>query len=806
MFNRILEISLYSSILGIFILMIRSLLKGKLSSKWQYYIWLVLLLKLSVPMTITSPLSLFKPIVKVENSVKDNIVSKNNSETEKIDVKSEEKNKEIQKVRNYNKLDSNLSGDKAISRDDSNIDYMYILRSSVPYIWAIILVVLSLIKLITYVDFKSQINNIVPTENEELKNVLSLCKKEAKVKTDIPILVQNIIDSPSIVGVFKPKILLPYNILEYDREEIKYILFHELIHYKKYDIAVNGLLAILSNIYWFNPLLIYCFKKIREDIEIKTDDIVLEKLGYSSRVDYGETLLKIAKNGKKQNSRLNLLTISKNKKGLKERLIYIMNSGKMSKNKKKIGIVTLILVVLLGGGFLTSGVVKSDKSDVKKAENKSVKKKDVEYFDIKELQGTESIKIEKEVQDFEKDFFTEDEIIKNITDKKIVNDIVEKIGKSEKLNKKYSKNEIPRDKVYKIIFTNGKEEKKIEFIRNSMYEIGYVIDGEDYYRVNYDLSLYIGDLYLYDKPKGDIDKKVEKLFDKYNLDISYKINKYSEKLPNNLLHKSGEFPTKLYWGYNNDLSKSKGYDFKKYLGKEISIELYRLENIIKEDEETIKEYEKRVDKIEKSNGSDNLLVRGSMRGVVLKYKGKIVGSYIDNQSETLSLEKKNHEEVTKKPWNKWVVDYIDHKDPQEQRLSKLSPKEIIEEHYKGVDTGNERLEYGTYSREKLYQYTYINSDFNILKNKSFENTLLGYKVLSAKLLEINNKRIEKKIVSKEKSSEFQKYDKVVYSVTLDIVQSKEGPSPINDGIGGWEYVSLTNESGDSGYRILDIGN
>lgn len=803
MFNIILEISLYSSILGAVILLIRGLFKGKISSKWQYYIWLVFILKLSVPITITSPLSLLRPIDKFENiNIKENKLQNISSGIENENIRKEENNKELQNTKNDTKISTNLPENKTFLKEDSSTDYMYILRTSIPYIWFIVLVLLFLVRLMIYVDFKSQINNIVPTENEKLKNMLSFCKKEIKLKKDIPILVQNIINSPAIIGVFKPKILLPQNILKYNDEEIKQILFHELIHYKKYDTLVNGILTILSNIYWFNPILIYCFKKIREDMEIKTDDIVLENLGYSIKANYGETLLKIAKNGKNQNSRVNLLTISKNKKGLKERLIYIMNSGRISKKKKILGIIILVLIIIVGGGMLTNKKVSNDKSS-----NQKLKKKDVEYFNIEKLNETESIVIEKEVQDFEREILPEDKIIKNINNKKIVKSIVEKIGKSEKLSNKYDKNEIPRDKVYTIKFIMGNKEKKVEFIRNSMYEIGYIIQGEECYRVGYELSLYIADLYIYDKQETDIDRKVEKLFDKYNLDISYRINRESEKLPNNLLHKSGEFPTKLYWGYNNDLSKSIGYDFKKYLGKEISIELYRLENIIKEDEETVEEYEKRVEDIKKSNGSEELFVRGSMRGVILKYKGEIVGSYIDNQSEDLSLEKKNHEEVTKKPWNKWVVDYIDYKDPQEQRLSKLSPKEIIEEHYKGVDTGNTRLEYGTISREKSYMSIHLNSDFNYLKNNSFEDANpLGYEVIPAKLLEINNKRIEKKVISKVIHKESQKYNKVVYSVTIDIVQGKNVITPLDDGIVTWGYVSLTNESGDSGYRILEIGN
>ena len=39
---------------------------------------------------------------------------------------------------------------------------------------------------------------------------------------------------------------------------------------------------------------------------------------------------------------------------------------------------------------------------------------------------------------------------------------------------------------------------------------------------------------------------------------------------------AGEYPTKIYWAYNNELSKSIGLDFSKFMGTEVWIKIYNL--------------------------------------------------------------------------------------------------------------------------------------------------------------------------------------------------------------------------------------
>ncbi|WP_211709911.1 M56 family metallopeptidase, partial [Neisseria gonorrhoeae] len=76
----------------------------------------------------------------------------------------------------------------------------------------------------------------------------------------------------------------------------KYILLHELQHFKNKDILVNYIMCFLQILYWFNPLVWYAFKEMRIDREIACDISVLKKLDKDSHIEYGQTLINFVDN------------------------------------------------------------------------------------------------------------------------------------------------------------------------------------------------------------------------------------------------------------------------------------------------------------------------------------------------------------------------------------------------------------------------------------------------------------------------------------------------------------------------------
>lgn len=99
------------------------------------------------------------------------------------------------------------------------------------------------------------------------------------------------IDSPFVMGVFRPKIYLPAALSEGEQH---YILLHERYHIRRLDHIVKALAFSALCIHWFNPLVWVSFVLSSRDMEMSCDEAVLKTLGADIRADYSASLLSLA--------------------------------------------------------------------------------------------------------------------------------------------------------------------------------------------------------------------------------------------------------------------------------------------------------------------------------------------------------------------------------------------------------------------------------------------------------------------------------------------------------------------------------
>ncbi len=104
--------------------------------------------------------------------------------------------------------------------------------------------------------------------------------KENKLKRKVQVLINDGLKYPITYGIIEPKIIIQSELME-DRDMLKYILTHEMIHIKKFDILFNYLRYILICMYWYNPLVWAMVVCLDKDIEILCDKLVIDKFGNS---------------------------------------------------------------------------------------------------------------------------------------------------------------------------------------------------------------------------------------------------------------------------------------------------------------------------------------------------------------------------------------------------------------------------------------------------------------------------------------------------------------------------------------------
>ena len=96
------------------------------------------------------------------------------------------------------------------------------------------------------------------------------------------------VDSPFVLGLFRPIIYLPYNVAD---EDLTYVIAHEKAHICRKDHWWKPIGFILLAIYWFNPLLWVAYVSLCRDIETACDERVICEMEKEDRRAYSVALL-----------------------------------------------------------------------------------------------------------------------------------------------------------------------------------------------------------------------------------------------------------------------------------------------------------------------------------------------------------------------------------------------------------------------------------------------------------------------------------------------------------------------------------
>lgn len=99
------------------------------------------------------------------------------------------------------------------------------------------------------------------------------------------------LESPFVLGLFRPKIYLPSDLPEANR---RLILLHERHHIQRWDHLLKALAFLALAVHWFNPLVWMAFFLMGKDMEMSCDEAVLSKLSTDARAEYSTALLSLA--------------------------------------------------------------------------------------------------------------------------------------------------------------------------------------------------------------------------------------------------------------------------------------------------------------------------------------------------------------------------------------------------------------------------------------------------------------------------------------------------------------------------------
>lgn len=378
----VLSLSLSGSLLILVLLLCKPLFRARISKRWQYYIWLVIIARLLLPFTPeTSPVgTLFHQVDRI-------IVQADTAPTPR---------QNIAPILRDNTVIKNETAPKSGETDVAPIPQRFfsVVIQNLCLAWLVMALILLIRKITIYQDFVKYIRaGHAEVSDTAILDRLALIGEKAGIKRPVELYTNSLITSPLLLGFFRPCIVLPSTDLALI--DLDYTLLHELTHYKRRDMFYKWLVQFAICLHWFNPLVYVMGREVGRTCELACDETVIKVLDPQGRRAYGDTLLNAIGVGGSYKDTLASVTLNENRELLKERLGAIM---KYKKKTKATIVITSLLTILLTIGAISMGAYAA--SEISFADN------EFNHFD--NPINTESIPPDRMLQDFQSESYYRD--------------------------------------------------------------------------------------------------------------------------------------------------------------------------------------------------------------------------------------------------------------------------------------------------------------------------------------------------------------------------------------------------------------
>ena len=358
-------VMIQTAFLVIAILAVRKLLGNKLHAYVRYGLWLLVVLRLLIPINyIESPFSMLSvvKIVQRPDTARQSSDLQRAESTDQTDVLKKQKEQQISSENilqsanaGFDKANistaenvENIVADTAQSKDAERIQsvatedglpgVIYKVRYAIWFAGSLIVG-----GFLGFSHFRFY-RKLRRTRVIYAKNIPG-----AVTRIRVPIYRVKELETPCLVGLIHPAIYIGTDI-DTLSDHFRYTVAHEEVHYLHRDYIWSVLRAVLVVVYWFHPFVWIAAVCSAGDGEIACDYGTVRRLGKEEQLAYGEMLLVLSKrkNRKRVYSYGTMLRPSKSE--LKERIIRLTKTGG---NRAWAGILAAMLMVIAAGCALT---------------------------------------------------------------------------------------------------------------------------------------------------------------------------------------------------------------------------------------------------------------------------------------------------------------------------------------------------------------------------------------------------------------------------------------------------------------------
>jgi bla regulator protein blaR1 len=331
-FLLFLEVSITTSIVILVLRLLSSYLNNTYAIKWKYWVWLLLALRLIVPVNLSTFTT-----VPVNITIPNNLINASNTSVLPLSssIANAPEQEQILTTPILNK-----------------ITYLDMFSA----LWLIGIAVFMIHQVSGYFTFKRKILRWSRTpKNKDIQNNIDSLSSQLGLSKKVTPLISDKVCNPMMIGFFRPLLILPNEI--YSETDLNFILHHELIHCKRNDLWYKLLLVLANALHWFNPFVYLMFREASDDLELTCDDRVIRGSSFANRKAYAETLLASIHSQTMKKTALSTYFQGRNNI-MKTRFINILNT----KHRKNGAAAFLFIAIFIGllGGFVACSLNDKD--------------------------------------------------------------------------------------------------------------------------------------------------------------------------------------------------------------------------------------------------------------------------------------------------------------------------------------------------------------------------------------------------------------------------------------------------------------
>ena len=306
------EILLTSSVLILALLALRQLFRRTVSRRMQYALWLLVLVRLLVPVNVgTLAHNVLSAAAPVQTVVEERL------DTPVLYVQDGTERRPAQLLPGKESQGEPLSPPSDAAQSAPADEY-YTVTPTYRTV--------TLSEALTYVWYAGMAGVGAWFLFTNLRFARALRKARTPYRVEgcrYPVYLVSALPSPCLFGVLRPAVYLNEKALQ-SPDALRFVLAHEQTHARHLDPLWSLLRGVCLTVYWFDPLVWLAAVLSREDCELACDEGTLRALGADERAAYGKALLALVPVcDKPQNPLLGATTMTSGKRSLKERITRI---------------------------------------------------------------------------------------------------------------------------------------------------------------------------------------------------------------------------------------------------------------------------------------------------------------------------------------------------------------------------------------------------------------------------------------------------------------------------------------------------